>query len=264
MLADHTNKQHPKEDHQIKCEECHEKFETNEAKETHKQAKHYSNKQYNCNECDHQTTDSCKLDKHINIAHNISQGTHEKDIKIYCISCAQGFQFKSSLIKHRLDAHGKSKVKCCFKADKTCRNGANNGENCLYDHSDDILEDQTNKSKCNICDESFNYKSQFLKHRKTNHPQTVPPCKTVKEGKICQFSERCGFGHEPLDNQQLPQTHVTQDVPSPTENTTTTSAAQNFWEGPKIIKQPTQMEEMKQMMEKMMMEIHQMKLQLNK
>ena len=99
---------------------------------------------------------------------------------------------------------------------------------------------------------------------KKNHPETVPQCNTVKEGKICQFGDICGFGHEPLDNQQLPQTHVPPDVSGPTENPNTTSAEQNFCKGQKIIKQHNQIEEMKLMMERMMMEIHQMKQKLNK
>ena len=83
--------------------------------------------------------------KHIQWGHQ----TNQKEDNFKCISCAQVFILKPSLIKHRLDAHGKSKIKCRYKADNTCRNGENDGEKCLYDHSDQV----SNDLMCNSCDE---------------------------------------------------------------------------------------------------------------
>ena len=264
LLTEHILKQHPKVQSSFICEKCQEQYETKDALEMHSQNAHKNVKEYNCNECDHQTTDSFKLKKHTDLAHNQFQGLEDKNISFYCVSCGQGFQEKSSLVKHRLDAHGKSKTKCRFKADKTCRNGANNGEQCLYDHSDNVQQENTTGLECNICKESFQYKSQFLKHRKSEHPETVPLCKNIKEGKKCNFGEQCGFDHMLGNLQQRPNPNVIPKVLDIPENLTTSSTPLNFWEGHKIIKQPNQLDELKQMMERVILEVNKLKQQIHK
>ena len=142
-------------------------------------------------------------------------------------------------------------------ADKTCRNGENNGEKCLYDHSgheyDGIM--------CNNCDESFKFKSQFLKHRKEKHPTTVPECKSIKEGKICQFKENFGFDHKDANN---PKEHRNNDITKQNKDSTKETQNPNFWESSSSIKPPDQLEEMKQMMQTMMSDILLLKKSIGK
>ena len=50
--------------------------------------------------------------------------------------------------------------------------------------------------KCKICDEKFETKSEYLKHRKQKHPGLVPRCKEVTSGKICKYGMHCWFKHK--------------------------------------------------------------------
>ena len=93
-----------------KCSECDILFENNMVRQSHMDAIHYTFS-FNCPQCgkgfskkknlyDHQF----QLKKHMDLAHQIPL----KEDKFKCISCAQIFVTKPSLIRHRLDAHGKS------------------------------------------------------------------------------------------------------------------------------------------------------------
>ena len=256
LLTDHTDKHHPKKiDFIFRCTKCSRNFETKDTLEAHEEFHKQSEKQYNCDECDHQTTDKSRLENHFEVAHNMKGKTNNQKVNFKCVSCAQEFSVKSSLISHRLNAHGKSKVKCIYKADNTCRNGANNGEKCLYDHSDGTQSNTSTNFKCNVCEESFRYQSQFLKHRKINHPETVPKCKTISDGKTCQFGDQCGFSH---DLEAGTNKTLEQNRPKTNKN-----SFQNFWETQNPMEPPDQFKEMREMIQMMMTEILQLKKQLD-
>ena len=146
-------------------------------------------------------------------------------------------------------------MKCRYKADNTCRDGANNGEKCLYDHSDEVQKVTPEDFKCNICELSFKYQSQFLKHRKFKHPEKVPMCKTIKDGKDCLFGDQCGFSHNPANETQ---TQNGQNEPAAKEG-----PASNFWKGKTTTKPPDQIEEMMKMIQTMMVDICQLKQTLS-
>ena len=147
-------------------------------------------------------------------------------------------------------------MKCRYKADNTCRNGANNGEKCLYDHSDGTHKDTSEDFVCNICDQSFKYQSQFLKHRKSKHLEKVPKCKTIQNGEDCQFGDQCGFSHIPFNENSDSNDHK--------EFTPEENQASNFWKAKTTPKPPDQMEEMMKMIQTMMVEILQLKQTINK
>ena len=134
-------------------------------------------KQYNCMECDHQTTEKFKLPKHIELAHKASTS----QLQFKCRDCAQEFQEMWSLRNHRRDSHGKSKTKCRYKADNTCKYGANDGEACWYDHTENIQNRYCLEYRCKTCEETFSSKSHLLTHGKDNHQETVPQCYSLKE-----------------------------------------------------------------------------------
>ena len=52
--------------------------------------------------------------------------------------------------------------------------------------------------KCIICEETFSVKSEFMKHRKTLHPEMVKICQNNQ----CNFENECWFRHE-NDNTKL-------------------------------------------------------------
>ena len=54
--------------------------------------------------------------------------------------------------------------------------------------------------KCNICEEHFQTRSNFMKHRKSKHRSMVQLCKNKKK---CVFISSCWFLHEILDEQKI-------------------------------------------------------------
>ena len=80
-----------------------------------------------------------------------------------------------------------------------CRNFSNNtciygDEKCWFVHEPE--PETSNDFHCYICDKEFNLLSEFLKHRKINHENTVPACKKLKSGKCPYGSEKCFFKHK--------------------------------------------------------------------
>jgi uncharacterized C2H2 Zn-finger protein len=49
--------------------------------------------------------------------------------------------------------------------------------------------------KCNSCDKEFQFRTDFLKHRKQEHTHLVPPCRNEKND-TCRFGDlKCWFNH---------------------------------------------------------------------
>ena len=238
------------------CEKCDFTCKSRGELELHVNKTH-TKSNFICNECDFISAKELELSRHLKEVH----GTGESE-NFSCISCAQQFGAKSSLIRHRLNALGKSKIKCRNRANGKCKWGAIDEEDCLYDHKESDHQKNVSQLECNSCDEKFTFKSQFLKHRKAQHPKTVPDCKTDKEGKKCPFGERCGFNHinTKLSN---PVQVSTDDViceDTGTNKGQITNQA-NFWEARHKTNPPDQMKEMKKMLEIMMIDIAQLKEQ---
>ena len=168
-------------------------------------------------------------------------------------------------MRHRRSAHGKSEIKCRYKAENKCKFVENNGEECLYDHLDTIQATPThNDLKCNTCGDTFNFKSAFLKHRKNEHPATVPECKTIREGKNCPFGDQCGFSHEVQMNHHMTNKHVASQVSDINESNASPSTQTNLWESRRAKNPPDQMEEIKRLLQTMMVDICQLKEQQKK
>ena len=82
-----------------------------------------------------------------------------------CVSCAQCFPKKDSLMNHRRDTHGKSKTKCRYNIPPSvCKKGE---QECAYDHTPVV--NQPNIFTCTVRKEVFPTKSQVLNHR-PKHP----------------------------------------------------------------------------------------------
>ena len=48
---------------------------------------------------------------------------------------------------------------------------------------------------CQTCDNRFGTISGLMKHRKVEHPDTVPICKAVKDGLAFDYKENCWFSN---------------------------------------------------------------------
>ena len=246
-MMEHRKSHNRKDNAKIQCTMCHIQFQNEPQLINHNEKQHpqvHKNTsegdkelketiQFNCMECDHQTTNEHILAKHMRLAHNTSQSLAEYK----CHSCAQEFLGMWNLRNHRRDAHGKSKVKCRYKADNTCKYGANEGKECWYDHSDGIStqnrRENTEKNKCKTCEEMFNSKTQLLTHRKEEHPETVPECKSIREGKECEYGDKCRFRHKEL-NIHMPAIHSSPN----NSNSSVNAETQVFWKNQKLIKPP--------------------------
>ena len=49
---------------------------------------------------------------------------------------------------------------------------------------------------CGVCDEKFVVKSDYMKHKKNQHPTNTSICKKYKEFSSCQFGDKCWFIHK--------------------------------------------------------------------
>ena len=246
-MVEHRKSHNRKGDNKIQCNMCQIYFQTEAQLINHNNKQHPQDiqntddediplkeaKQFNCMECDHQTTNEHMLTKHMKLAHN----THKPMVEFKCHSCAQEFWGMWNLRNHRQDAHGKSKVKCRYKADNSCKYGANDGEQCWYDHSEGTSiqnrKEKTDKNKCKACEEMFSSKSQLLTHRKEEHPEIVPLCKSIKENTGCEYGDKCRFRHKELSS-HMPSIHKNPGTANHLGNDVT----QVFWKTQNIIKPP--------------------------
>ena len=122
-----------------------------------------------------------------------------------CVSCAQQFTRKDSLMNHRRDTHGKSKTKCRYNTPPLiCKKGE---QECAFDHTPD--QENVSQFKCSVCSECFATKSQVLNHRKNIHPNKVPMCNSIKNKEICQYSP-CRYNHDPTNKENIVNTTNTQ------------------------------------------------------
>ena len=182
-------------------------------------------------------------------------------MKYQCKSCAQGFAAYFSMMNHRRDSHGKSKRECRYKNDEKCNFG---DEQCWYNHNNEILnqnhESQKEEIKCNICDLSFTSKADLLKHRKIEHIEHVPICRTIKLGKKCRFSEdECFYIHNKSNEPLMSTTNVNPKSIPPQENVPT---QEDFCSSLPSSKPPEQMEDIKKMLHSIIKDIDHLKLTL--
>ena len=173
------------------------------------------------------------------------------------------FRTRSNLYTHRLETHGKSKQKCRYHIDNSCKFEENNGEKCLFDHTNEVHKN-TEEFECNTFKETFQYKSQFLKHRKAHHPETVPVCKSIKKGTTCSFGDSCGFLHKDVNVHSVLRTNVRDQDIETNENFVTKDTIQNFQTATQTMKPPDQLVEIKRMMQTMMTDILELKQTANK
>ena len=104
-----------------------------------------------------------------------------------------------NLMEHRKNVHPSSKKCRNFPASCTF------GEKCWYVHEQpmevDLEKDVQQNSwnfKCNVCDEEFQERICFMKHKKTEHPDSILECQNFKRGKCQRTDELCWFKHTPV------------------------------------------------------------------
>ena len=138
-----------------------------------------------CRRCDYLAEDKYDLDGHI-----WSEHEEDEDGKIICKFCNEMFANLANMMKHKKMKH-REKVSICKNY---------NDIGCPFEEKKCWFLHITNEEtfKCNICDTTFESKSDFMKHRKKKHKERVQMCKNKE---TCFFKTSCWFLHEEVDHE---------------------------------------------------------------
>ena len=90
--------------------------------------------------------------------------------------------------------------KTVHPSNKTCRNFANGnckfGVDCWYVHGEQMdTDDMYENFKCNICEDKVKGRSNFMTHKKINHPESLPTCEKFARGQCSRSVQGCWYEH---------------------------------------------------------------------
>ena len=134
----------------------------------------------------------CDLVEHVITNHKIE----DSEEAVYCDYCGLRLETKNKLMIHRKAIHEESVNICRYFLEDKC---AFEAKTCWYIHKTEKQSSgylQIKEFKCGVCDEKFKTRSQFMKHKKSQHLNHVAICKEYKRRHICRFGDRCWFQHE--------------------------------------------------------------------
>ncbi|KAL4659657.1 zinc finger protein 711-like [Arapaima gigas] len=164
--ADQSNlKTHIKSKHgtelPYKCSQCPQAFADDKELERHNEI-FQGHKAHQCPHCDHKSTNSSDLKRHI-----IS--VHTKDFPHKCEVCDKGFHRPSELKKHS-EIHKGSKVHQCRHCDFKISDPFTLSRHILSVHTKDL------PFKCKRCKRGFRHQNELKKHMKTHSGRKVYQC----------------------------------------------------------------------------------------
>ncbi|XP_018607851.1 zinc finger protein 711-like [Scleropages formosus] len=164
--ADQSNlKTHIKSKHgtelPYKCGQCPQAFADDKELQRHNEI-FQGHKAHQCPHCDHKSTNSSDLKRHI-----IS--VHTKDFPHKCEVCDKGFHRPSELKKHS-EIHKGSKVHQCRHCDFKISDPFTLSRHILSVHTKDL------PFKCKRCKRGFRHQNELKKHMKTHSGRKVYQC----------------------------------------------------------------------------------------
>ncbi|KAJ8405753.1 hypothetical protein AAFF_G00311900 [Aldrovandia affinis] len=164
--ADQSNlKTHIKSKHgtdlPYKCGHCPQAFPDDKELQKHTEI-FQGHKTHQCPHCDHKSTNSSDLKRHI-----IS--VHTKDFPHKCEVCEKGFHRPSELKKHS-ETHKGNKVHQCRHCDFKISDPFTLSRHILSVHTKDL------PFKCKRCKRGFRQQSELKKHMKTHSGRKVYQC----------------------------------------------------------------------------------------
>ena len=155
-----------------------------------------SDLQWNCDSCAFQANCASELMKHLKVTgHQPSKHVSDKR-KLFedhkqCYTCKMDFDGYYNLMDHRKTVHPSNK-KCrnYLKGECTFR------DECWYVHEEISNKESIFESfKCEMCKSNFKGRSNFMKHKKLIHPESVPSCEKFST-ENCERNEKdCWFEH---------------------------------------------------------------------
>ena len=156
-----------------------------------------------CVECEYPAEDLFDLGEHMYEVH----AELNDEYTIACHYCGNHFKSKGDLMIHRKKAHEERVSQCSLFLEGKCTFG----EECWYSHKNNSRKTLA-EYKCKICEKVFKVKSEFMKHRRNEHIESVPLCRDASNG-TCHFGNmKCWFNHEDVENLNENGNNVNQEV----------------------------------------------------
>ena len=144
-----------------------------------------------CIECEYPAEDVFDLGEHMYEVH----AELNDEYTIACHYCGNYFKNKGDLMIHRKNTHAEKVSQCSFFLEGKCTFG----EECWYSHKNDSRK-VLSEYKCKTCEEIFKIKSDFMRHRRLKHIESVPQCRDASNGS-CHFGRiKCWFNHEEYES----------------------------------------------------------------
>ena len=165
----------------LRCEACHELFNSHDSRKRHVKEKHSENSEFTCNMCGLSKDSLDSLRAHIN--------GHNKERIFRCETCDKSFHDIRNLLDHRLTHARLEEVECptCFKK------LGNQKSLQIHMHRHTIKK----KIPCKFCDLKFDTKEAHLEHEQTHeeHQENNPQ------------EHKCGDCGRTFSNKQRLQRH---------------------------------------------------------
>ena len=193
----------------LTCDKCDEVFKDSNKLQDHIDKAHEveemdtssSCKDFTCEGCQFQGNTGSELQKHIMMANRITPGHRpnrnlsKEDLGVLfkCRGCEQFYCNKQDLMDHRKKHHRDILRKCRNNLNGNC---PYSDDDCWFSHSNGncSVSDKQN-FECRSCGETFESLHGMMKHRKETHARMIPQCKSIMQGSICVFKDKCWYGH---------------------------------------------------------------------
>jgi hypothetical protein len=158
----------------------------------------------------HQTKHESSL-KSTDIPSSTKDGQKEE----LCEFCNEIFETKRMLMQNKKTYH-KEKVNVCWNfSSGKCEYGDNL---CWFIHHDNSERANFIEIECNICDDTFDNRNNFMQHKKSEHRAQVQMCRNTDK---CPY-QNCWFRHGPnkCDEQNDQKQDITEQMVNMLENFT--------------------------------------------
>ena len=159
--------------------------------QTHTQTYPQNDFDYNCGVCVFQSSSEDPLWSHMDSEHDIQREKTNESIS--CELCHQYFIKESDLKYHIKMKHDEMVKPCKYFMQGRCMFS---DEDCWNSHNSQNIQtiETSIEFYCQHCNKVFNVKSEFMKHRKQQHLQSVALCRENNNNK-CRFKNECWYRH---------------------------------------------------------------------
>ena len=145
-----------------------------------------------CEMCDYEARDVNDLLEHNDIEHTPSDFEGDDQTFFTCHFCQEDLSSKKDLKLHKKEVHSEKVSSCWNFSAGTCDFG---DENCWFIHSNAKDQQKPAEYNCKLCDKVLANLSEYLRHRKRKHENTIPTCKNFLDRTCIYGNDNCWFKH---------------------------------------------------------------------